>query len=461
MLIHFLLEKHLKRKINLVEDPIAPTIIKMAFGMLFGILAMSAYNAADTYFVGQLGTLELAAMGFTFPVVMILNSISLGLGIGLSSTVSRAIGSNNYHKVQKLTFDGLFLSLLIVIILGLVGVFTIRPLFSLLGASETTLGFIHQYMIIWYIGLPFVVIPMAGNNVIRATGDTLTPSMVMIVSVVVNIILDPLLIFGIGPFPHMGIAGAALATVIARFTTFLVSLYILIFRDNLLVFKRIRWKAMVESWKEIAFVGVPAALVQAITPLSLAVVTHLLAQFGEAVVAGYGAATRIEMLILIIPNSLASVMAPFAGQNWGAHKSYRILKAAKISSLISLGWGLCMFIVLIFLSQPIVSLFSNDPSIIHSGALYLQIVSISYGFLGMLLIASQSFNGINRPLHSATVSLIKAFIVNIPFAIIGATLYQETGIFTATMLTNLIGGTIGMIVLISVLKKSELLMGKS
>ena len=453
MLLCFLKEPFLRKNSDLIQGPITPTLLKMAGGMLFGLLAMSAFNAVDTYFVGQLRSSQLAAMGFTFPVVMILNSVSLGLGIGLSSTVSRAIGSGNHHKVQRLTADGLLLAFLIVIILASIGISTIRPLFSSLGASESTLELIHSYMIIWFFGLPFVVIPMVGNNVIRATGDTLTPSMIMIVSVFVNSILDPLFIFGLGPFPQMGIAGAALATVIARFTTFVFSLYILIYRDKLLIFKKVRFKEVCSSWKEIAFVGIPSALVQAITPLSLAIITRLLAQYGEAVVAGYGAASRLEMLILIIPNSLAIVMSPFAGQNWGANNIERIKKAAKVSSIISLSYGVFISLFFLTFATPLISLFNNNPLIIGAGASYLKIVGPSYGFLGILLILSQSLNGMNKPLHSALISLTKAFIINIPLALLGASFFQERGVFFATLITNIVAGIIGIRVLYYILNK--------
>ena len=431
------------KKINLIQGPVGPTIIKMAGGMLFGFVAMSAFNAADTFFVGQLGTSELAAMSFTFPVVMILNSISLGLGVGLSSNVSRAIGSGDHHKVQRLTTDGIVLSVLIVIILGVLGIFSIHPLFKLLGAGGKTLNLIQNYMFIWYIGLPFVVIPMAGNNVIRATGDTMTPSMIMIVSVVVNIILDPLLIFGIGPFPALGITGAAIATVLARFTSLIFSLYILTFREKLLSFRPVKFAEILNSWKKIAFIGVPAALVQAINPLSLSIITRLLSRFGEKVVAGFGAASRIEMLVTIIPMSLAAVMAPFVGQNWGARQICRIKKAVKFSSLLSLFWGLISFLLFLFLAEPILRVFNADPEIVQSGSSYLRIISISYGFLGMLIIASQSFNAVNKPLHAAAITLVKAFILNIPLAFIGSYFWQENGIFSASLVTNLLGGIIG------------------
>ena len=435
------------RRANLTEGPIASTIFRMAGGMLFGFIAMSAFNAADTYFVGQLGGTELAAMSFTFPVVMILNSVSMGLGVGLSSTVSRAIGAGDHQKVQRLASDGLALAVMVVVIIGAAGLFTIRPLFSLLGAEGTTLDLIHDYMFVWYIGVPFVVIPMAGNNVIRATGDTLTPSMIMIASVAVNIILDPLLIFGIGPFPSLGIRGAAIATVTARFTTLLFSLFILGAREKVLTREWPGWRTVTTNWKAIAYVGLPAAIVQAINPISLGVITRLLSQFGDRVVAGFGAATRVEMLVMIVPMALAAVMAPFAGQNWGAGNIERIRKAVRISSLSSVIWGVAAFIIFLFTGRHITGLFNDNPEIVRAGTDYLRTVSISYGFMGMMIIASQSFSAVNRPLHSGGITLLKAFILNIPLALLGAFFWQETGIFFAILVTNLLAGTFGFIFL--------------
>ncbi len=442
-----------RKKLNLAADPVIPTIIKMAGGMLFGFLAMSAFNTADTYFVGQLGTTELAAMSFTFPVIMVLNSVSLGMGVGLSSTVSRAIGSGNHDKVKRLTTDGMMLSILIVLLLGILGITTIDPVFKALGAGSETLPLIKSYMFIWYFGFPFVVIPMAGNNVIRATGDTLTPSINMIISMVVNVILDPLLIFGIGPFPEMGIAGAALATVFARISSMFFSLYILTFREKLLSFKRIVWKKTFESWKEIAFVGFPAAVVQAINPFSLSIITRLLSGYGKEVVAGYGAASKFEMMILIIPMAMSAVMTPFTGQNWGAKQIDRIKKGIAFTSIASISWGILMFILFQFLASPILSLFNEHPEVINAGASYLRIISISYGFFAMTSMASMSFNALNKPQYAAVVTVTKAFILNIPLAVLGGKLMGGTGIFGATMLTNIIGGAGGVLMVLHFLKK--------
>ncbi len=438
---------------NLLTGGVYRTILTMAGGMVFGLLAMSAFNATDTYFVGQLGAIDLAAMSYTFPVVMIINSVSLGLGTGLSSTVSRAIGKGNHHKVQRLTTDGLLLSVVIVALLAGAGLLTVHPLFRALGASGETLVRIEQYMRIWYIGTPFVIIPMAGNNVIRATGDTLTPSLIMIVSVVINIILDPLLIFGIGPFPQMGIAGAALATVFARFTTFLFSLYILSFREKLLIFERLRRKATLASWKEIAFVGVPAGLVQAINPLSLSIITRILSRYGDETVAGFGAAGRIEMLIMIVPMTLSTVLAPFTGQNWGAKNYERIRKAIRFTCTISIGWGLLIFTLFLFFAHPIVRVFNGNADIIQAGAAYLQIAGISYGFLGVLMLVSQSFNAMNKPLHGAFITLTKAFVLNVPLALLGSYLWGIRGVYSAAFIANTLSGILALLLVSSVMKK--------
>ena len=225
-----------RRGTQLVEGSVTKTMIGLTLPMLVGILGMVAFNLVDTFFVGRLGTLELAAMSFTFPVVLVVSSIARGLGVGTTAVISRAIGEGDRHKVQRLTTDALLLSLLVVIGFVAVGLMTIEPLFRLLGAGEEVLPLIRRYMFIWYFGMPFVVIPMVGNSAIRATGDTKTPSMVMVAAMLLNLILDPLLIFEPGPFPRLELAGAALATASARAFAMVVSLYVLIEREGMITF---------------------------------------------------------------------------------------------------------------------------------------------------------------------------------------------------------------------------------
>ena len=257
------------RKAVLTQGSVGRTLVDLTWPMVFGILGMVTFNLVDTFFVGKLGIRELAALSFTFPVIMVVSSLALGLGIGTTSLVSRAIGEGDERKVKRLTTDSLILSTLIVIVFVVVGQMTIEPLFRSLGAAPDIVPLIQQYMRIWLWGMIFVVVPMVGNSAIRATGDTRTPSAIMLVAVTINLVLDPLLIFGWGPFPRMELAGAALTTVFARATVFCVSLYILIRRDRMLTARLFPFREIMSSWKRLLYIGLPAAGTRMVVPLAV------------------------------------------------------------------------------------------------------------------------------------------------------------------------------------------------
>ncbi len=188
-----------KRNKNLTEGNIKKQLFDLAWPMLLGMMGMVVFNLIDTFYVGKLGVEELAAMSFSFPVIMFINSLSQGVGIGTSSLISRNIIHTERKEVKMMASRAILLGLIVVLVFVFVGLQTIGPIFKALGAENETLNYVHDYMSIWYLGVPFVVIPMIGNNIVRATGDTFTPGMIMLALAVVNAILDPLLIFGIGP----------------------------------------------------------------------------------------------------------------------------------------------------------------------------------------------------------------------------------------------------------------------
>ena len=195
------------RAVDLTTGSIKKILLKLTLPMIFGMLGMVIFNLIDTYFIGQLGKIQLAAISFTFPVVLVVQSISLGVGMGTGSVISRIAGKGDTTGLKRLATDSLILAILVVIVSMIIGVFTIEPLFSALGADGTVMPYIKGYMSIWYFGLPFVVVPMVGNNIIRSLGDTMVPGLVMIGSSVLNAVLDPLLIFGISIFPKNGDTG--------------------------------------------------------------------------------------------------------------------------------------------------------------------------------------------------------------------------------------------------------------
>ena len=202
--------------------------------MAFGIAAIILFTVVDTFYVGRLGAEQLAAMGFTFPISYIVMSIAMGLSVGTSSTIARAIGEGHQLRVQRLATDGLGLAFVIVTCFSLIGLTNLNTIFSMIGAKGEILELISDYMIPWCLGVGLLVIPMVGNGAIRATGDTKTPATIMVIAGIVNIVLDPFLIFGIGPFPRLELQGAALATVVSWGVTFTASLWILGKREGMI-----------------------------------------------------------------------------------------------------------------------------------------------------------------------------------------------------------------------------------
>lgn len=440
---------------NLLEGNIIKQLFDLTWPMLLGMMGMVIFNLIDTYFVGKLGVNELAAMSFTFPVVMFLNSLSQGIGIGTSSLIARNIIHIERNEVKMMASRAILLGVIIVLFFVVVGLLTIRPIFSVLGAENEVLGYITDYMHIWYLGVPFVVIPMIGNNIVRATGDTFTPGMIMVAIAIVNAFLDPFLIFGYGPFPEMGIKGAALATVIARSIGLIVILVVLIKREKLLTFHFGKIKSILSTWKSVLYIAVPASLSMLITPVSVGIITKILAGFGKEAVAAFGVASRIEMFALMVMMSLGSVLIIFVGQNFSKQKFQRINQALKIALKFSMIWGAIIFILLLFFGLTIASAFTNDAIVIEITHKYFLIIGASYGFQGLVMLSTSSYNGINKPFPSTLFSIVRMLILYVPLAWIGSKLFGINGVFWASLIANVIVGIASYKYLFSMIKKIE------
>lgn len=432
----------LASKARLTKGNVSKQLINLALPMILGMLGMIIFNLVDTFFIGQLGAEQLAAMSFTFPVVLVIHSIATGVALGSSSIISKLVGEENHYQVARLSTDSLILGFVVNALLAIIGLFTIEPVFSLLGAKGNILIYIKEYMTVWYWGMIMLVIPQIGNNIIRALGDTKTPSFVMAVAAITNTILDPLLIFGIGPFPNLGIQGAAIATVTSRTLTFIVALYVLKYREGLINFKNIAFSRLIDSWKKILYIGVPNALIQMALPIGAGVITRLLSTYGTKVVAGFGVATRIESFALAFTGALAVVIGPFIGQNLGAKKIDRVTKGHKTVEMFSLITGVVLALIFAVFSRPIAAVFNKDLEIINTIVIYLRIVPIAYAFQGILRIGATILNVLNKPFHSSTLIIIQIFVLYVPLAILGSKIFGIIGIFAALSLSYLVAGTL-------------------
>jgi putative MATE family efflux protein len=427
---------------KLTSGPISSTLIGLSAPMLLGILSMMSFNLIDTFFVGRLGTLELAALTLTFPVAMVIATFTLGLGVGAMAVISKSIGEGDESRIRRYATDALTLSTLCVLVLTAAGLASVEPLFRFLGATDSTMPFIKQYMYIWYAGMVFYVVPMIGSNILRATGDTLTPSAVMIAGMAINALLDPLFIFGLGPVKGMGIAGAAVASVVSRGLMLAASLWILYFRKNLLVRAWPGLSALLLSWKTILATGLAVALSNAVIPVAMGIITRIVSRFGAEAVAGFGVATRIEGLGFTLIIALSTGISPFVGQNFGAKQFDRIEQGISFSTKFSLAWGAILCAVFLLFGTSLAGIFSRNESVISSAGLYLWLISVSLGLRGVHQIIWTALNVLGRPYDSLALELLLAFGLWIPFSLLGAHIANLTGIFSGLSFASIIAGII-------------------
>ena len=427
-------------KPRLTQGPVGRHLVDMAVPVLLGIATMMAQGLIDTWFIGRVGDAELAAFSFGFPILMIVTSVAIGLGAGTSSVVARAIGADDHSRARRLSTDSLLLSFLATAIISAIGILTIGPLFRLLGAPNDLIPLIRGFMIILYMGVPFIVVGMVGMASMRATGDTRLPSMLMILAAVLNVILDPILIFGVGPIPAMGLNGAAMAALLARASIFVGTLYLMRHRLDMVSFNRPDPAEMRQSWRDILHVGIPAAGTNIIVPVGAAVVTAMIARFGADAVAGFGVASRIESMMLVMYYALSAIIGPFVGQNFSAGKEDRILRALWLCTAFCIGSGLAIAGLLASLSGWLPGLFSDSESVRSVTSMFLWIVPVSYGAYGMVMVMNASFNGLGYPMPGVVVSVCRIAVLYIPIALIAMQFLDVAGIFGAYAIANIVSG---------------------
>ncbi len=427
-------------KAKLTEGPVGQHLVDMTLPVLLGVATMMGQAFIDAWFLGRVGDRALAAHAFSFPILMIVTSVAIGLGAGTSSVVARAIGAHDLRRARRLATDSLFLSFLITAAFCILGVLTINPLFRLLGAPDDMIPMIRSFMLILYSGVPFVVVGMVGMASMRATGDTRLPSKLMILGSILNVLLDPIFIFGFGPIPALGLNGAAVAALMARGVIFVGALYLLRGRLNMISFNRPDPVELRQSWRDILHVGIPAAGTNAIVPIATAIIIAMIAGYGPEAVAGFGVASRIESLVLVMFYALSAVIGPFVGQNLAAGKELRIMEALRLCMIFCVVAGLVGAGVLALSAGFLPTLFSDNDDVVRVTRLFLWIAPLGYGGYGLVMAVNASFNGLGKPMPGVVVSLLRTIILYVPLALIAEYYYGMVGICAAYTAANVFTG---------------------
>jgi putative MATE family efflux protein len=426
---------------EIVSAPVGRVLYKLTLPMVIGIVAVFFFNLVDTFFIALLGTQSLAAVSFTMPIAMIVMNLAIGLGIAASALIAGATGSRDQTLAQHYVAATLLLTFAVAILMLAMGVIFNDDLFLLLGADADLLPLIWQYMQFWWPGVVVMMLMIVINSCMRAVGNTKLPSMMMLGSAVLNAILDPLLIFGIGPIEGMGIAGAALASTLCWLIVVMVMLYSLA-RIDLLHWGRLTFKALVTIWQRLMSLGVPAIITNVLVPVASAFLLVMIAPMGEQTVAAFGVGARIEPFVIVAILALTSTIPVFVGQNFAAGQHARIWQALSIAVRFILVWQIVVWLILWAISPFLATIFSEDPVVIEQIVNYLMIMPIGYAGMGIVLCANSALNALQKTSVSMLLNLVRLTAFYVPLAWLGGHYYGFEGLLLGASLGNLIAGLI-------------------
>ena len=414
---------------NLVDGSIQQSLIRMTMPMIIGMLMLFTFSLVDTWFISFLGTESLTAISFTFPVTFFVMSLAIGLGIGASAVVAKYLGASQHEKAKEAATVINYISFGLACITVFLCWTFMEQIFSLMGASERLMVLIRQYMYVWFPGSILVVCIMTGNSVLRACGDTKTPSILMAAAGLLNAILDPLLIFGIGPFPELGIQGAAWATVIAWSIGFSYLFYLLVVKVEMVSRSIPGRSVMRSSGRDMLRIGIPAAGANMMTPLAAGIMTAIAAGFGDNAVAAFGVGARIEPIATLLVLAMSSSLPPIISQNFGASRIDRVEEAYRIAIKFILVWQLLVYLVLAIGGGFIASVFSDDPEVMEAIRLFVWIMPVGYGLQGIIILTNSSLNALHKPLRALYLSVARFFVFYVPLAYVGSIYFGLFGFF--------------------------------
>jgi putative MATE family efflux protein len=393
----------------LLHDPILPTLLRLAWPNILVMVAQAASGLIETWFVGKLGTDALAGMALVFPGVMLMQMISAGaMGGGISSAIARALGARRQHEADALVLH----ALLINVALGLLCAITVLAfgpsLYAALGGRGPSLAAALAYSNVVFLGTPLLWLMNGLASVVRGTGNMLVPALVICGGVALLVPLSPCLIFGIGPFPALGIAGggAALVTFYASGTVVLAA-YVLSGR-NVARFRLVplRWPL----FREILRVGAVASLTSVQTNVTVGLTTSLVATFGSAAVAGYGTGARLEYLLIPLVFGMGGPLVAMVGTNIGAGQRARALRAAWTGAVLAFALTEAIGVAAALHPDVWLGLFGHDPAMLAAGAAYLRVVGPFYGCFGLGLVLYFASQGAGRLLWPVIAGMLRMIV---------------------------------------------------
>jgi putative MATE family efflux protein len=419
--------------------PLGKLLAKLSLPGIFSSISTTLYNIVDTIFVGTVGFRAISALTIVFPYQILFYAIGGGTGTGIAALVSRRFGERKVEDANRVAGQTFFLSLFWGLLFILIAIFLHDPILRLIGAKDDFIDYARQYFVITSYASPMMIFTILATSLMRASGDAVKPMIIMITSTVINVILDPLMIMGIGPFPKMDVAGAAWATFIAQSIAFLMGLFFLV--ANKTAYK-ISLSHVFPNWKiikEIYHVGAPSAILQVTESFAFMLWNIAVSSFGSAAVAAVGLVIRVSDFAFMPVMGVSQGLLPIIGYCFGANNFRRLWSAVK-KAIVALLILLAVITIGMEIWTPhIISIFTKDKELLDVAVPAMRIMLSTMIVIGPSMITITTLQGLSKGKTALLLSLMRQFIVFIPLLFLFRAIWGLNGVWLCSPAADTFG----------------------
>lgn len=400
------------------STPMLRLILSMSLPTMFSMIIQAMYNIVDSVFVSSLGQDALTALSLAYPLQLMTISVAVGTGVGINSFISRRLGEKNQELANNGAANGIFISIISWLVFLLVGIFLTVPFFKLFNPTPGVMKYGVDYTSIILIFSVGVMVEIAIEKVLQATGNMIFPMIFQLIGAVSNIVLDPLFIFGIGPFPRMEVAGAAVATVIGQILAMLFAIYIFFFKKHAVQVHVRNFKPSLKIIKNIYAVGFPSIIMQSISSVLVVGLNAILMGFSEAAVSVHGIYYKMQSFVFMPVFGLNQGLMPIMGYNFGAKNKDRLHSAIRYGCIIAAFIMLCGTVIFWFFPAKILSLFNANDDILNMGIKAMRFISLSFLPAAIDIIFSTTFQAVGKGFSSMILSMLRQLVFILPAALV-------------------------------------------
>ena len=442
-------------KEEILDGRIVPLLFKLGWPIMISSLLQTMYNLIDSFWIGRLpgdeGVNSLGAMALSWPLVFVMISLGMGLGIAALAMVSQHTGAKNYEEANKDAGQLYFILIVLSVVLGVVGFIFTEPMLNVISGGSELVYYGTQYLSVIFLGLPFLMLFFSFSFILRAWGDTVTPMILMAFSVGINVVLDPMLIFGWSFFPRLGIQGAAIATITARGIAAVISLYLLFSGRVGIKLKLSYLKPRMEKIRKFFKIGIPATAARLGDSFGFVILMVLLTSLPnhDNVVAAYGVGSRLINITFVILGGLGMAISTVVGQSLGADRTDRAEEATKKGVTIMVVLMAIISLFLFFARYHLIAIFvPGKDNVIRIGANFLAVLAVGGPFFAIFNGISGALNGSGHTKQQMVISLARLWALRLPLVYIFAFIlgWYSLGAWWGMVVSNIVSAGTALVI---------------